>query len=466
MSTDFCKTNINSECLSKSIPKRNNYFSGKHISAEDLTLEQKYFIDKIKRINSEVTGYGIVNGLTIAQFNSSKKTIDINPGIGIDGCGNFLALYKQKSFSLPQELHDGDYLYLKYVEKGDNRVATGDDTTCSEECCFNHIVEDMEIHIDRELLALEANEICTEKMLFKEFKLPRKSRLTRIDNRLKLFKRTPPLLFLGRYIQRTKRGVIDTSDRVYLHTNAELSKLLCRIEENHVSSLNGQHGDLTAVSSINNAKPDSTGALEIVAGNNISVTSEENKIEISTKNGFHAEYILNLKANTQHEISHARGSFPIVDIYKRIPDASNKMTAFFMPELRREARDVNMELETYLEMKGAKRLSETVDKFYNGTPRDTRAVVSDQSKIYRSSKTTTKGVLDKFNAFEYSPKVAGTLYGEIRYSYDDLVLMPKYSYEKILGADSELKITVTHVDRNTIRLESLTTVPILVILNT
>ena len=70
-----CEVNIISESISKTIAKRNNYFSGKRIGSKDLTLDQKYFIDKIKQINREMIGYGIINGLNVSLSEINKIMI-------------------------------------------------------------------------------------------------------------------------------------------------------------------------------------------------------------------------------------------------------------------------------------------------------------------------------------------------------------------------------------------------------
>ncbi len=436
---ESCTPKINQTCIAQGAPKRNNYFSGKYISAEDLTLEQEYFINKIKQMNSELSGYGIINGLTISGFNNTDENIVINPGIGIDSCGNVLAIYNETKFTLPDKLNDGDYIYLRFLEKGKNRVARKNDEECGDECCVNHIVEEMEIYVDETLLTLESNDICTES---KEMKIHHKLEY--------LEKASVPFLLLGRYKYVRKKGIINNSDRIMLHTNAELSKLLCHIEHNHVRSLNGEHGDLKAISTINNLESDITGALEIVAGNNISVTSEEHKITIATRNGFHNEYEFLLNKDDKHIIAHNRNAFPSVDVYKRVEEKAYNVV-YEYNELAAKARDMQLTPIEYFDFVGAKYLTEFIDTLVvpKGDSNKKR------SAVYSNSKMRTKNVLDKFDIKEYSSKVVKVLDKEIRYNISDLMVVQNYNYEKIVGGSTDIKIKVTHLDNRRVEVKNI-----------
>ena len=464
-----CELNINNKCIANNIPKRNNYFKGKRISAEDLTLEQRYYIDKIKRIHGELIGYGIVDGLTISEIHKDTKKIKLNQGIGIDSCGNLLALYRDRVFDLPEEeLNEGDYIYLKYVERGSSRVARGDGDSCSEECCYNHIVEDMEIYIDKRELKLEADSICVDRKsiaiereellrelnyseaidigeLTREVYRPSLSlkKRNRLRDRLMLLNRieeeTPPFLLLGRYVKSRNRGMIDTSNRTYLYTNAQLSKLLCQISHHHVSSLNGEVGDVSAISSINTIKPNSSGAFEIVAGNNISITNEDSKLKISTRGGFHKEHLISLSAGDSKEFEHNRGTFPTVDIYRRVAKVEaeeessiNQKGAYLKIELEEQARALDMEFEDFMEM--------------NSNPEPIPISTHHKNR-------SVKRILRESNVYNVSPQVVKILDKKVDYYRDTIYLLPEYSYEKVIGEESYIKII--HIDRNIVRIEDI-----------
>ncbi len=450
MAEKYCdQLNINTTgCASGGKPTRNNYFTGKLIGADDLTLEQAYVNDKMRRMNSETAGCGVIRGLTVAKFSNSDLTITLNAGAGIDGCGNLLILREQTTFRLPETLDEGDYVYLKYRERGDEKVGIVDEASCSEECCYNRIVEDMEVHVDRSLLVSGPETICAET------RSPlRRAGTAGVRETLKA-RSTAPLLLIGRYTRGFgKRWNVDVSQRPQLHTNAELSELLCRIEQNHVSSLNGRHGDLTAVTTVNNALPDASGALSIVAGNNITVASEGNTITISARSGFHAEYAFSLEAGKSREITHNSGHFPAVDVYRRV--RSNSKVAVLESELLKVAADLNVEKGTYLKAMETEPLAlhlEATTESFN-----------------RKSRKNIINTLKDVQVQDYSKGVLDILDRPLAAHLDAIVLQPLYSYEKIVGqSDPAMKIEVRHTGNSTVRItnQGSTSINLFVILNT
>lgn len=442
---ESCEPTINKGCISKDRPTRNNYFSGKHIRAEDLTLEQNYFMNKVKQMNSELLGYGVVNGLTIDKFNSRAQTIEVNPGIGVDSCGNVLVLYKKTIFQLPKKLVHGEYVYLRFLEKGQSLVARKNDAECGDDCCFNHIVEEMEIYVDKNLLTLEANNICQT------------SKEMKIHHKLEHLKETEPFLLIGQYQMRARKGRVATEARVKLHTNAELSKLLCKMHKEHVRSVNGQHGEITTVATINDLDADADGKFEIAAGNNITLTSDQHKITIGTKNGFHKEYFLKLSKGEKDDISHDRGTFPTVDVYRRVNLISvgetKARTAILKKDLEMEAKALNVEFEHFLEMNDAKTIEESIGR-----------------EIFqkKSAKRKVSTVLKEANVTEPSYGVFNIKDKPIMYFPDYIYTIPQYSYEKVIGPTSQINVKVVHANRNTIQIENLSSheVHLLVILNT
>jgi len=460
MAIEPCEPTLNRPSVSTDIPTRNHYFSGKAMKAEDMILEQRYFIEKIKRVNAALSGYGIVNGLTIATFNSSLKHIEVNPGVGVDSHGNLLTLYTKQKMTLPRSLKDGDYIYLKFLEKGQKRVAREDDTNCGDACCFNHIGEETEIYVDQKLFTFKPNEVCRE------------SKETKVHDKIAYLKNKAPFLLLGQYRRgKDNRGNIDSSERIVLHTNAELSQLLCDIEHHHVRSLNGKYGDLTAVTKINGEKPESSGAFDIVAGNNISIKTEAHTITISTKNGSHQEYYIGLEqrdevypAQNVYEITHNRHAFPTVDVYKRVEEKVYSM-AYDLKELQAKARDLQIPLKRYMAHVEAEPL---LDVLESKKP-VTRAFEGKKKSAYLYSNTQTKTVLDKQGITQYSPKVFKILEKEIKYNVPNIFVIKNYNYEKIVGAESGMLVKVTHLDNNRVEIENLdfkNGISLLVILNT
>jgi hypothetical protein len=95
--------------------KRNRFFSGKLLTAEDLELEQEYFREKLKRHNRYLHGFGIVFGLEVSK---SVSAIVISPGLAIDCQGNEVLLAEPLKQSMPNpDLGSTLFLTISYVEK-------------------------------------------------------------------------------------------------------------------------------------------------------------------------------------------------------------------------------------------------------------------------------------------------------------------------------------------------------------
>ena len=78
--------------------KRNRFFSGKLLTAEDLALEQEYFREKLKRHNRYLHGFGIVFGLEVSK---SGSAVVIAPGLAIDCQGNEIVVPESLELALP-----------------------------------------------------------------------------------------------------------------------------------------------------------------------------------------------------------------------------------------------------------------------------------------------------------------------------------------------------------------------------
>ena len=425
-------------CVPKTDAVRNRYFSGKKIGVADLTLEQWYYIGKMRQMNARTVGCGVICGLSVASLRNGERLLTLNAGSGIDGCGNLLILHGESTFEFPEMLNEGEYVYLKYVDRPDQKVATGDDANCGEACEYNRIVEGMEIYVSDRLIVPEAVPICQDGP------------------------KTPcpvgaePLLLLGRYVRTApNRWGIDTSVRPVLHTNAELSALLCRIEKNHVSSLNGRHGDLSAVTSVNNAEPDADGHLNLQGGNNISVESDGNTLTISARSGFYAEYKIPLDKEGSHDITHNCGRYPTVDVYRRITVRSRRVV-YMKKEIAKAAKDMGMtdnELMVQEEFEG---VAEHMTK--------SKMKVSRNKKVDVALRSLGENI-------GYSPAVTKILGLGVGRYMEELYYKNEYEYKKIVGgSDSDPRIAVVHTDRNNVRVENLDpgdgTIHLLVIVNT
>lgn len=95
--------------------KRNRFFSGKLLTAEDLELEQEYFREKLKRHNRYLHGFGVVFGLEVSK---SGRDVAISPGLAIDCQGNEIVIPKPLEQALPSpDLDSTLFLSISYIEK-------------------------------------------------------------------------------------------------------------------------------------------------------------------------------------------------------------------------------------------------------------------------------------------------------------------------------------------------------------
>jgi len=95
--------------------KRNRFFSGRLLTAEDLELEQEYFREKLKRHNRYLHGFGIVFGLEVSK---GRSAVVVSPGLAIDCQGNEIAVTEPLEESFPtQDLGSTLFLSIRFVER-------------------------------------------------------------------------------------------------------------------------------------------------------------------------------------------------------------------------------------------------------------------------------------------------------------------------------------------------------------
>jgi hypothetical protein len=95
--------------------KRNRFFTGKFLTAEDLALEQEYFREKLKRHNRYLHGFGVVVGLEVSRRGSA---VVISPGLAIDCQGNEIVVPEPLEQSVPSPgLGSTIFLSISYMER-------------------------------------------------------------------------------------------------------------------------------------------------------------------------------------------------------------------------------------------------------------------------------------------------------------------------------------------------------------
>ncbi len=433
MADDICITNPDDGRVRGKKLKRNNYFEGKRLGVDDFNAEQTYLIQKIRRLGAFVFGSGVISGLKIVRVEPKKRAVTIGAGSAVDCSGNLLVVLKDRPFHLEREIEAGDYICLEYTEEGRDKVSVTGDKECDEECCFDRIEEDVKVSLYKEPPRCTPSGICDGK---KEHSAPDR-----------------PAVLLGRYL---KNGGIDYSDVVNLHKNSELSKLLCEIAESYVRTVNGRSGDLYLVSSINEAKPDSNGHIELEAGNNIRVDSEDNRLIISSKSGLYLKYLKKIGAKESTVITHGFGSFPSVDLYKRvkayldIDKKRPKYEALSRMEFYKMAKDLMMEPDELEKELGAKDFA-TFMKDYNKEMSFAR-----RKSISPRSRLKTAEALNMYNVTEFSSKIHRAADVEIGKVMRDIYVVQKYFYEKIVGStEQNMSLKITHTSTNTLRIENL-----------
>jgi hypothetical protein len=99
--------------------ERTHFFTGKVLSAEDLTREQQYQIGKRRLQNRFLHGWGVIAGLHVGL--RSGPSIVVEPGIAIDCAGNEVVLEAPQTIAIA-DLVGRHFVVVRYVE-----VPTGEE---------------------------------------------------------------------------------------------------------------------------------------------------------------------------------------------------------------------------------------------------------------------------------------------------------------------------------------------------
>jgi hypothetical protein len=89
---------------------RPNYFCGHLLTDADLTLQQKYVVEKNKLYHRTMDGCGVVCGLKLTCDCDCKGNILIHDGFAIDDCGNDLVVCETTRFDVIHALRCKDLL--------------------------------------------------------------------------------------------------------------------------------------------------------------------------------------------------------------------------------------------------------------------------------------------------------------------------------------------------------------------
>jgi hypothetical protein len=98
-------------------PQRNRYFFGKLLTVDDLQTEQNYFLDKHRRHNRLLHGFGVVSGLEVSTGKSpdAESVIKVGPGLALDCFGNEIILCETFEWRDSAET-ETKYVCIQYLE--------------------------------------------------------------------------------------------------------------------------------------------------------------------------------------------------------------------------------------------------------------------------------------------------------------------------------------------------------------
>ena len=93
--------------------KRVRYCPGQLLSADDLSAEQEYFLEKHRRHNRTLHGAGVVSGLEVSR---QKDSVVVQPGLGLNCRGEEISVCEPVEVPFPAGGEEA-YLLLSYAEK-------------------------------------------------------------------------------------------------------------------------------------------------------------------------------------------------------------------------------------------------------------------------------------------------------------------------------------------------------------
>ena len=105
-------------------PKRPRFFSGRLLTADDLTEEQEYHREKHRRHLQTMHGSGVVEGLRVT-VGADGTTLTIEPGFAIDPAGHELCIDRAIAVAVPVGTVSPAAVALYYAERLVDPLLTG-----------------------------------------------------------------------------------------------------------------------------------------------------------------------------------------------------------------------------------------------------------------------------------------------------------------------------------------------------
>ena len=108
---------------------RPNFFYGKLLTVDDLTQEQTYFLEKSKRHNRSLHGFGIVFGLNVS---TDAGKIKISAGMALDCDGNEIVICSDQILPVSALNLDVAFVNVKYTERYEGTSPQGEPAAITE----------------------------------------------------------------------------------------------------------------------------------------------------------------------------------------------------------------------------------------------------------------------------------------------------------------------------------------------
>ena len=96
--------------------RRPRFFSGRLLTADDLSEEQNYHLATHRRHLRTLHGSGIVHALGVID-DTDSGTLAIEPGLAIDAHGREIALAERALIAIPPESAGPAWIVLEYAER-------------------------------------------------------------------------------------------------------------------------------------------------------------------------------------------------------------------------------------------------------------------------------------------------------------------------------------------------------------
>ena len=117
---------------------RPHYFSGKLLTDQDLNQEQTYFIEKFKRHNRSLHGFGVVFGLKVS---TDKGKVKVSAGMGLDCEGNEIIIPSDQTLPPPALDSKVAFVTVKYSEDCEGVMPAGKPSSIVESFELIHTIE-------------------------------------------------------------------------------------------------------------------------------------------------------------------------------------------------------------------------------------------------------------------------------------------------------------------------------------